>query len=114
MQRIFEFTLEYATNYDNAALEYEQNFSEKNYLKLKIYKHIQNWAKETWIIPELKYANELDSTHKENFSMNYSASKILKLEKQKLNLSKKKLNGLNINIPENSKNAIKDIFYFLL
>jgi len=101
MLRIFEFTLEYVTNYDGAALEYEQNFSDKYFLKIKIAKKFLNWGKETWIIPELKYSNELQIENRNG--NNPISTPILKLEKQKLNVIKKKINGLNINIPENSK-----------
>jgi hypothetical protein len=102
MLRIFEFTLEYVTNYDGAALEDEQNFSDKNFLKIKMAKKILNWGKESWIIPELKYSQELLSDNYENAN-NPNSTHILKLEKQKLNIIKKKINGLNIQIPDNSK-----------
>ena len=102
MQKIFEFTMEYTTNIDNAALDYEQNFSDKNYLRLKISKHLGNWCKDTWIIPELKFSKELkDVTIKQTNSV--FSTQILKLEKQKLNMMKKRINGLDIDIPENSK-----------
>jgi hypothetical protein len=104
MLRIFEFTLELVTNYDGAALEFEQNFSDKNFMKIKIAKQIHNWGKETWIIPELKYSKELVSDVYSNVIANgKNSTHFLKLEKQKLNLIKKKINGLNIQIPENSK-----------
>ena len=102
MQKIFEFTMEYTTNIDNAALDYDQNFSDKNYLRLKISKQLGNWSKETWIIPELKFSKELEGKAKDN--ANSVSTQILKLEKQKLNMMKKKINGMDVQIPENSKN----------
>ena len=104
MQKIFEFTMEYTTNIDNAALDYEQNFSDKNYTRMKISKQLGNWCKEAWIIPELKFSKEIAGSIKESNS--FRSIQILKLEKQKLNIMKKKINAMNIQIPENSKYSL--------
>jgi hypothetical protein len=99
MQRIFEFALEYATNVDTGVMDYEQNFSDKNFTKLKFAKQLTAWTKESWVVPELKYSSYFNPGERANNSNINSNSQILKLEKIKINLLKKKSGGTNI--PEN-------------
>ncbi len=94
IQRILEFLLEQVTNSDSNAVEFNENFSEKNFLKLKISQKFSNWSKDPWILPEIE--QELKSQEYKN-----KIKKILKYENTTIQGLKKIVK--EINLDNNSK-----------
>lgn len=104
IQRTLEYTLEYITNSDTGVLDYGDNISEKNFVKIKIHKQLLSWSKETWLVPELNQFKNIDFD-----------KSLLKIDKSKLNIIKKKINSISNNsIPENlstiSQNKLEELY----
>lgn len=53
-QRIFEFLIEQLSNSDSNAIDINENFNEKNFIKYKVSQKLAGWAKDPWVLPEIE------------------------------------------------------------
>ena len=90
-QRILEFLIESLTNSDSTALEINQNFSESNFVKMKVSQKFSNWTKENWVLPEIQ--QEIQGNLERN---NNIIKKIIKYENSRIQNYRKILKELNL------------------
>ncbi len=88
-QRIFEFLIEQLSNSDSNAIDVNENFNEKNFIKYKVSQKYAAWAKESWILPEIGYET--------NFQINSNFSKkIIKYDNTKIKILRRKIKTIII------------------
>jgi len=88
IQRILEFLIENVTNHDSNTLELNENFSEKNFLKLKVSQKLSAWSKEPWILPEIEQELKEQSIN--------GMKKIIKYDNSKIQNFKKKIKEITL------------------
>lgn len=96
MQRILEFLIEQITNNDANTMEISQNFSEKNFIKMKVSQKLLNWTKEAWVLPEIEQESRRIEPDFKTFD-----KKLIKYDNSKIQGYKKKIK--DINLSPNSK-----------
>jgi hypothetical protein len=100
-QRILEFLIEQLSNSDSNAIEINENFNEKNFIKYKVSQKFAIWAKDSWVLPEIEHETKLNEN-------NNLLKKIIKYDNSKIQSFRKKIKTLNLN--DGSK-FIKILFY---
>ena len=79
-ERILEFTLEIISSEEVGAHEITQGINEKNLVKMKIEKSLNEWQKDIWLIPELNPAAVRVPKKKDEYFLKISESKTKELK----------------------------------
>jgi hypothetical protein len=98
-------------------LEINQNFSESNFVKMKVAQKFNNWTKENWVLPEIQQEiqanlnlekNNNDNIYDNNININNNnIKKIIKYENIKIQNYRKIIKEFNLDNLSKIKLLIK-------